>query len=119
MGTHLWSLKSNLQNFNLLILHTVSRYSTSVKIKMATENIKLNQGFNARKCSASGRLIAAKDHAAIQINVAEVDEQGRITGSNITYAICGDLRRMGESDDALNRLCRESNIIPSDKFPAV
>merc|ERR1712080_109580 len=95
-----------------------TRYSISVK-KMADNNVKLNQGLNARKCSASGRLIAAKDHGAIQINVAEVDDQGRITGSNITYAICGELRRMGESDDALNRLCRDANIIPSEKFPAV
>merc|ERR1712141_229261 len=104
MGTHLYS--------------QVELTELIPNLKKVMSNLE-NQGFNARKCSASGRLIGAKDHASIQIAVAEVDEQGRITGSNITYAICGDLRRMGESDDALNRLCRESNIIPSDKFPAV
>jgi len=34
-----------------------------------------------RKCSASNRILAAKDHASIQINVADVDEStGRMTG---------------------------------------
>ena len=27
-----------------------------------------------RKCSASNRILSAKDHASVQINVAEVDE---------------------------------------------
>ncbi|RWS29095.1 40S ribosomal protein S21-like protein, partial [Leptotrombidium deliense] len=50
-----------------------------------------------RKCSASNRIIHAKDHASIQIHLAEVDEKtGRHTGSNTSYAICGALRRMGE-----------------------
>ncbi|ESO11651.1 hypothetical protein HELRODRAFT_71412 [Helobdella robusta] len=66
-----------------------------------------------RKCSASNRIISAKDHAAIQINLAEVDEQtGRMTGQNKTYAICGNIRRMGESDDCLNFLCKRDSILP-------
>merc|ERR1712173_235419 len=74
-----------------------------ISIKMSN-NDALNQGFNARKCSSSGKLINAKDHASIQIQVAEVDEQGRMTGVSTIYAICGQLRTMGESDDAINRL---------------
>jgi len=62
--------------------------------------------------SASNRIIAAKDHASIQINLAEVDEAtGRMTGSNKTYAICGAIRRMGESDDCINRLAKKDNVI--------
>lgn len=64
-----------------------------------------------RKCSSSGRIIGAKDHASVQINVADVDEKtGRVTGNNTTYAICGYLRAMGESDDSINRLCSQDNI---------
>merc|ERR1712187_386975 len=100
MGTHLSSLKSNLQN-----LKTLTKMSDL-----------LNQGFNARKCSASGKLIGAKDHASIQLNIAEVDENGRMTGSNVTYAICGNLRKMGESDDALNRLAKSHGIIKAGVF---
>jgi len=74
------------------------------------------QGFVARKCSASGKLIGAKDHASIQLNIAEVDENGRITGSNVTYAICGNLRKMGESDDAINRLAGAHGLIKAGVF---
>ncbi|XP_023331622.1 40S ribosomal protein S21 [Eurytemora carolleeae] len=65
-----------------------------------------------RKCSASNRILAAKDHASIQINLAEVDETtGRMTGTNKTYAICGAIRRMGESDDCINRLAKKDGIV--------
>ncbi|XP_076441425.1 small ribosomal subunit protein eS21-like [Babylonia areolata] len=65
-----------------------------------------------RKCSASNNIIAAKDYASIQINIAEVDETtGRMTGGNKTYAICGAIRRMGESDDSLSRLAKRDGII--------
>merc|ERR1711872_1014224 len=68
--------------------------------------------FLPRKCSASNRIIAAKDHASIQINIAEVDEStGRMTGQNKTYAICGAIRRMGESDDSLIRLAKMDGVI--------
>merc|ERR1712038_1994562 len=61
-----------------------------------------------RKCSASNRIIAAKDHASIQINIADVDETtGRMTSTYKTYAICGQIRRMGESDDCINRLAKK------------
>ena len=65
-----------------------------------------------RKCSASNRILAAKDHASIQINVADVDEStGRMTGGFKTYAICGAIRRMGESDDCINRLAKKDGVI--------
>merc|ERR1711992_259415 len=64
-----------------------------------------------RKCSASNRLIDAKDKSSIQINFCDVDPvSGRMMSTNQTFAICGALRRMGESDDSLYRLCRENGI---------
>nr|ALS05116.1 40S ribosomal protein S21 [Labidocera rotunda] len=64
------------------------------------------------KCSASNRILAAKDHASIQINLAEVDpETGRMTGGYKTYAICGAIRRMGESDDCINRLAKKDGLV--------
>ncbi|SLM33903.1 40s ribosomal protein s21 [Lasallia pustulata] len=35
-----------------------------------------------RKCSATNRIIKAKDHASVQISVGKVDENGRYTGEN-------------------------------------
>ncbi|XP_070556542.1 small ribosomal subunit protein eS21-like [Ptychodera flava] len=65
-----------------------------------------------RKCCASNRIIAAKDHASIQINVAEVDETtGRYNGTFKTYALCGAIRKMGESDDCINRLAKKDGVI--------
>ncbi|KAF0036014.1 hypothetical protein F2P81_011326 [Scophthalmus maximus] len=65
-----------------------------------------------RKCSASNRIIGAKDHASIQINIAEVDKvTGRFNGQFKTYAICGAIRRMGESDDSILRLARDDTVV--------
>ena len=86
------------------------------------------QSFVCRKCSASNRILSAKDHASVQINVADVDEStgkilsyiwskelfltsGRMTGGFKTYAICGAIRRMGESDDCINRLAKKDGVI--------
>ncbi|CAO0794258.1 ribosomal protein S21e, partial [Mucor lusitanicus] len=64
-----------------------------------------------RKCSATNRLITAKDHASVQINVADVDAEGRATNSFATYAFCGFLRKEAESDDALNRLSQQDGYL--------
>ena len=54
------------------------------------------------------RLITAKDHAAIQISVADVDENGVAQGTSTSFAISGPVRAMGESDDSLNRLATKA-----------
>lgn len=54
-----------------------------------------------QKCSASNCIISAKDHVSIQMNVVEVDKvTGRFKIQFKTYAICGAIHRMGESDDS-------------------
>uniref|UniRef100_U5EIE6 40S ribosomal protein S21 n=1 Tax=Corethrella appendiculata TaxID=1370023 RepID=U5EIE6_9DIPT len=61
-----------------------------------------------RKCSASNRIIHAKDHASIQINIVDVDPNtGRMKDTSKVYAICGEIRRMGESDDCIARLAKK------------
>ena len=45
--------------------------------------------------SASNRIIHAKDHSSIQLNIAQLDpDTGRITEKSKMYAICGSIRRM-------------------------
>lgn len=62
--------------------------------------------------SASNRIIHAKDHASVQINIVDVDpETGRMTDGSKTYAICGEIRRMGESDDCIVRLAKKDGLI--------
>lgn len=65
-----------------------------------------------RKCSATGRIIKAKDHGSCQISITKVDENGRaIQGENIIYALSGFVRAMGESDDSLNRLAQRDGLL--------
>ncbi|KAI9189665.1 40S ribosomal protein S21 [Blastocladiella emersonii ATCC 22665] len=71
-----------------------------------------------RKCSATGRLITAKDHSSVQINIADVDENGVLTGSFHTFAFSGAVRRAGESDDSLNRLAQDDGYL-KNVFSAV
>ncbi|KAJ2055037.1 40S ribosomal protein S21, partial [Coemansia sp. RSA 2337] len=44
------------------------------------------------------------DHAAIQINIGGVDQNGLYDGTYKTYVISGKVRASAESDDTLNRL---------------
>ncbi|CAB3979667.1 40S ribosomal S21 [Paramuricea clavata] len=64
-----------------------------------------------RKCSVTNRIIAAKDHASVQINVGELDENGRYTNNFKTYAFSGFLRNSGDSDEALVRLCIKDGVV--------
>lgn len=46
-------------------------------------------------CSAwTNKLITAKDHASVQINVGHVDEEGVYTGQFTTFALAGNVRGM-------------------------
>merc|ERR1711997_612303 len=98
----------------LLIRKSITLHfpQSSIRSIMQNEAGEYVDLYIPRKCSASNRTIAAKDHASIQLNIADVDEKtGRMTGSTKTYAICGTIRRMGESDDCLNRLAKKDGII--------
>jgi len=64
-----------------------------------------------RKCSATNRIIKAKDHASVQISVGKVDETGRYTGENQVYALCGFVRSRAEGDDSLNRLAQRDGFL--------
>ncbi|KAJ8940475.1 hypothetical protein NQ318_010808 [Aromia moschata] len=67
---------------------------------------------SASEFSASNRIIHAKDHASIQLSIAEVDPQtGRMTENSKSYALCGAIRRMGESDDCIVRLTKKDGIL--------
>merc|ERR1711939_1015655 len=76
---------------------------TTPAVTMQNDQGQVVDLYVPRKCSATNRLIIAKDHASVQIKVAEVDESGKMTGSNVTYAFCGSVRETGDADDSLNR----------------
>lgn len=60
----------------------------------------------------TSNLITSKDHASVQINVGTVDANGHyVFGHYKTVAFTGDLRKNGESDNALNRFALENKIM--------
>ncbi|KAH7666786.1 Ribosomal protein S21e protein [Dioscorea alata] len=71
---------------------------------MQNEEGKMMDLYIPRKCSATNRLITAKDHASVQINIGHLDENGMYTGQHTTFALCGFIRAQGDADSALDRL---------------
>lgn len=55
-----------------------------------------------------GRLITSKDHASVQIVIADVDSEGKALSTTTSFALCGQVRANGESDDSINRLATKA-----------
>ena len=68
-----------------------------------------------RKCSATNQLITAYDHASVQIEIADVDENGKLNGKRKTVALAGVMRKRGEADACLNRLFGEMDLLSFKK----
>jgi len=67
-----------------------------------------------RKCSATNRLITAKDHSSVQINIGKVDANGvYIPGQYETVAFCGEFRREGRADMELSKIAAKSGAVKS------
>lgn len=60
-----------------------------------------------RKCRWTNRIIAAKDHASVQFNVARVNANGTYTGDYDVVALAGYIRGKGEADMAVTELARQ------------
>lgn len=72
-----------------------------------------------RKCSWTSRLIESKDHAAVQMNVANVDPvTGMATGDSSTYCIAGYVRFKSESDLALTTLAQKNDVAQLQQLAA-
>ncbi|KAF5843921.1 ribosomal protein S21 component of cytosolic 80S ribosome and 40S small subunit [Dunaliella salina] len=60
-----------------------------------------------RKCAWTNKLIEAKDHASVQINIGHLDENGVYKGTFDTFAMIGKIRAQGESDHALDLMWKK------------
>ena len=59
--------------------------------------------------SWTNRLLAANDHGAIQVNLANIDPAtGLFTKTYSIVALCGFLRQRGEVDEALTELGKKT-----------
>merc|ERR1711998_82732 len=84
-----------------------------LKMPIVNDLGEIQDTYIPRKCAATSRIIGAKDHAAVQFSVCDVDPQTgtMIRGKDTKIAICGAIRAMAESDDAVNRICQEKSIV--------
>ena len=73
----------------------------------AGENVDL---YVPRKCSWTNRLVKAKDHSSVQINVANVDPvTGVATGEATPYCLAGYIRFKSEGDMAFTALVQKND----------
>ncbi|KAJ8520411.1 hypothetical protein ONZ45_g2766 [Pleurotus djamor] len=108
-------------------LHHLSELTLEAEVDNNLATMENDQGvlvdlYVPRKCSATNRLITSKDHASVQINVVDVDANGRALGTSTTFALCGQVRSQGESDDSLNRLATkagQSSVEPASQFDSM
>jgi len=74
----------------------------------AGENVDL---YVPRKCSWTNRLVRAKDHSSVQINVVNVDPvTGTATGDFTPYCLAGYIRFKSEGDMALTSLVQKKDL---------
>ncbi|CAL5413134.1 unnamed protein product [Camellia sinensis] len=78
--------------------------------KMQNEEGQNMDLYIPRKCSATNRLITAKDHASVQLNVGHLDDSGVYTGTFTTFALCGFVRAQGDADSAVDRLWQKKKV---------
>lgn len=90
---------------------TAFHTSTTQARQLTSSYLLFSRSYVPRKCSATNRIIKAKDHASVQISIGKVDENGRYTGQNQVYALCGFVRARGEGDDSLNRLAQRDGLL--------
>lgn len=75
------------------------------------ESVSSKSVFCPRKCNATSRLIGAKDHASVQINIGKVNANGLYTGEYETFVLSGYVRSMKEGDDSINRLASKAGFL--------
>lgn len=78
---------------------------------MQNEDKKIVDLYIPRKCSATNRLVGPNDYASVQLNIADVNEDGVALKTNQTFCISGKVRRQGLADGCLNRLFKEKAFI--------
>ena len=78
---------------------------------MQNDDKKVVDLYIPRKCSATNKLIGPTDYSSVQLNIADIDENGVALKSVQTFCVSGRIRRQGMSDGCLNRLFKEKGLL--------
>merc|ERR1712150_89532 len=80
---------------------------------MINEEDKVVDPYLPRKCEYTNRILHAKDKSSIQVNICDVDEEGRlIKNSNTTVVLSGFIRQKGLGAMALDKVLTEKGVLP-------
>ncbi|VDN18416.1 unnamed protein product [Gongylonema pulchrum] len=100
--------------------------------KMAKQHEKLRPTaellYTPRKCDSTSRILGPRDYDSIMITFAPLPGElppkmlprimgPLLVGDCISYAISGKVRRMGESNDCINRLATHDGILMLNPIP--
>ncbi|KAL5140988.1 40S ribosomal protein S21 [Glycine soja] len=106
----LYRISTRLWFWYVLSLSRISVKSLyNTQPKMQNEEGQITELYIPRN-SATNRLITAKDHASVQVNIGHVDENGVYNGHFSTFALCGFIRAQGDADSALDRLWQKKKV---------
>ena len=65
-----------------------------------------------RKCEYTNKILHSKDRSSVQINIAEVDENGVALKKNRSVVLSGFVRAKGLGDMALEHTLKEKGLYP-------
>ena len=105
--------------FNMFIIpfRVFSLISTFLASALRLVSSPWRGGFETGLRIVVDRLITSKDHASVQITIIDVDAEGKALSTGTTFALSGDVRAMGESDDSVNRLATKAGRKLSFSIP--
>lgn len=64
-----------------------------------------------KHCITLQQWIFINNKRATKVISFQLDSEGKATGKNKAYCICGEVRRMGESDDSIARLAKRDGLL--------
>ena len=79
--------------------------------RMQNEEGKFVDLYIPRKCAATNKVIAPKDHASVQIAIGHVNAEGVYTRENTNVAFSGFIRQRGESNAYLDKIAIDAGLI--------
>lgn len=80
-------------------------------LKMEMEDNKNVFVYIPRKCSFTNRILTSKDHSSVQISIGSVGNEGVYKGKFEIFSLCGNLRKQGRADEALNLLVEKTDLL--------
>ncbi len=78
--------------------------------------MEMNHVYIPRKCSYTNRILTSKDHCSIQLTIGTIENGGVYKGKFEIFSLCGNLRKQGRADEAINFLVEKIDLLNQNSF---